>query len=81
MSQTGYTMTSNGEDSSNVRFYRLLTAGQASNLVKPTCQHCYCGNSWVVRSSTTAGDPGGTTAWGICCKCGAATEPAYRDGP
>jgi hypothetical protein len=46
-----------------------------------TCVHHFCGNSWVTRPSTTAGDLGGTTAWGVCCKCGAYSEPAYRDGP
>lgn len=81
MSETGYTITSNGQDSSDVRFYRMLTAGGLSTTIKPSCQHCYCGNSWVTRQSTTGGDPGGTTAWAICCRCGAVSGPAYRSGP
>ena len=32
--------------------------------------HCYCGSGWVTRSSTTGGDPGGTTAYATCCRCG-----------
>ena len=41
-----------------------------------TCSHHFCGNSWVTVPSTTSGYPGGTIAWGICCKCGAHSAPA-----
>jgi hypothetical protein len=40
------------------------------------CAHHFCGNSWITIGSTTFGEPGGTTVWGICCKCGARSEPA-----
>lgn len=45
------------------------------------CRHCYCGVSNVMRGSTTAGSPGGVIVAGICCKCGAMTEPTFYAQP
>lgn len=49
--------------------------GEETNAAVP-CIHHFCGNSWIVTGSTTGGYPGGTRAWGICCKCGARSAPA-----
>jgi len=64
----------------HVPLLRLLNVGMGTNAAPSTCVHHYCGNSWVVVPSTTAGDPGGTMAWGICCKCGASSPPARSYG-
>ena len=45
------------------------------------CQHCFCGCSWSTVGSTTGGSPGGVVSYGVCCKCGALTDPAYSFRP